>query len=165
VPLWGTLVALLHNSRPVIGIIDVPALHERWIGVADGPTLRNETLCRTSGCRELREANLSATSPDMFSAGEFAIFDSLSKQARFRRFGGDCYLYAMLASGRIDAVIEAGLKPYDYLAAVPVITSAGGVITDWKGNPLTTASDGRVIAAATPALHEQLLAETSALAT
>jgi fructose-1,6-bisphosphatase/inositol monophosphatase family enzyme len=74
-----------------------------------------------------------------------------------RRFGGDCYAYALLASGHIDVVIEAGLQPYDFLALVPVIAGAGGVITDWRGQPLGLDSDGRVVAAATPALHRELL--------
>ena len=92
------------------------------------------------------------------------MFDSLSGRVRFRRYGGDCYNYAMLAAGNIDAVVEAGLKPYDYLPVVPIVNGAGGLMTDWNGNPLTPSSDGRVIAAATPALHRALLEETAKIA-
>jgi len=162
-PLWGTLMALLRDSRPVLGIIDVPALGERYVSIQGGRTERNGESIRTSNCEHLRDCNMFATSPDMFSASEFHVFDSLSRRARFRRFGGDCYSYAMLATGKIDAVIEAGLKPYDYLPVAPIVTGAGGVMTDWLGNPLTPESDGRVIAAATPALHRALLDETAKL--
>ena len=159
-PLWGTLIALLKDSHPVFGIIDVPALGERYVSTPGRGTERNGESIRTSHCTELRDCNMFATSPDMFSATEFQVFESLSRRARFRRFGGDCYSYAMLAAGKIDAVIEAGLKPYDYLPIVPFVIGAGGVMTDWNGNPLTSSSDGRVIAAATPALHRALLEET-----
>jgi inositol-phosphate phosphatase/L-galactose 1-phosphate phosphatase/histidinol-phosphatase len=74
-----------------------------------------------------------------------------------RRFGGDCYSYGLLASGLIDAVIETGLHPYDIMAAVPVIEAAGGVVTGWAGEALGLSSDGRVVAAATRTLHDQLL--------
>jgi len=159
-PIWATLMALLRDARPVFGIIDVPVLGERYVSIQGGRTERNGESIRTSNCEQLRDCNMFATSPDMFSAPEFHVFDSLSRRARFRRFGGDCYSYAMLAAGKIDAVIEAGLKPYDYLPVAPIVTGAGGVMTDWLGKPLTPESDGRVIAAATPALHRALLEET-----
>ena len=76
---------------------------------------------------------------------------------RFRRFGGDCYNYGLLASGFIDLVIEADTQPYDYLPLVTIIEGAGGVISDWDGNPLGLNSDGRVVAAATAELHHQAL--------
>ncbi|MGA7782684.1 MAG: inositol monophosphatase family protein [Paraburkholderia sp.] len=159
-PLWGTLLALLKDSCPAFGIVDVPALGERYVSTPERGTERNGKSIRTSQCDELRNCNMFATSPDMFSSTELQIFDSLSRKARFRRFGGDCYNYAMLAAGKIDAVIEAGLNPYDYLPVAPIVTGAGGVMTDWNGNALTPSSDGRVIAAATPALHRALLEET-----
>jgi inositol-phosphate phosphatase / L-galactose 1-phosphate phosphatase / histidinol-phosphatase len=163
VPLWGTLLALLEDSQPIFGIVDVPALGERFVGMQGCRTVRNGQVIRASDCDELASCIMSATSPDMFSAEEAKIFDSLSRKVRFRRFGGDCYNYAMLASGRVDAVIEAGLKPYDFLPIVPIVNGAGGIMTDWSGNRLTPESDGRIIAAATPALHQAILAETTML--
>ena len=162
-PLWGTLLALLKDSHPVFGIIDVPALGERYINTLEHGTTRNGQTIRTSECDRLENCNLFATSPDMFNSDDLEVFESLSRRARFRRFGGDCYSYAMLAAGKIDAVIEAGLKPYDYLPVAPIVNGAGGVMTDWTGSPLTPSSDGRVIAAATPALHRALLEETASL--
>jgi inositol-phosphate phosphatase/L-galactose 1-phosphate phosphatase/histidinol-phosphatase len=143
-PLWGTLLALLHRGRPVLGLIDIPMLQERWIGAADSPARLNGEICQASACTELRNAILYATSPDIFAA-------------RMRRYGGDCYSYGLLASGHVDLVVEAGLQPYDYLALMPVIEGAGGVITDWSGQPLSLESQGRVVAAATPQLHRQAM--------
>jgi myo-inositol-1(or 4)-monophosphatase len=94
----------------------------------------------------------------MFTGQDRACFEAVSAKVTLRRFGGDCYAYALLASGHIDLVIEAGLQPYDYLSLVPVIEGAGGVVTDWDGGTLGLHSDGRVVAAATAALHAQALA-------
>ena len=74
-----------------------------------------------------------------------------------RPFSNDGYTYAQLAAGRNDAVAEIGLQPNDNLPVVPVIEAAGGVMTDWRGAPLGLGSDGRVLAAATPELHRELL--------
>lgn len=157
-PLWGTLLALVHNGRPVMGLLDMPVLDERWIGHAGASTTMNGGACRASTCTTLAEATVYSTTPDMFTPDEWQRFDRTSRQAYARRFGGDCYGYGMLASGHIDAVIEADLMPYDYLALAPVVQAAGGVITDWEGNALGLGSGGRVVAAATPALHAALIA-------
>lgn len=156
-PLWGTLLALLHQGRPVLGLIDIPMLQERWIGAAGSPTRLNGGICQASACTELRDAILYATSPDIFEGAELTAFDALTGAARMRRYGGDCYSYGLLASGHVDLVVEAGLQSYDYLALMPVIEGAGGVITDWSGQPLSLASQGRVVAAATPQLHRQAM--------
>ena len=91
------------------------------------------------------------------SEADWQAFDTLSKRCAMRRFGGDCYGYAQLAGGTIDLVVETGLQPYDYLGPAGLIEAAGGVITDWEGKPLGLASDGRVVAAATPELHRAAL--------
>lgn len=156
-PLWGTLLGLLHQGRPVLGVIDIPVLDERWVGAAGSPARLNGVPCRVSACAELRQAILYATSPDIFDGAELAAFGALARQARMRRYGGDCYSYGLLASGHVDLVVEAGLQPYDYLALMPVIEGAGGVITDWAGRPLGLQSQGRVIAAATQQLHRQAM--------
>jgi inositol-phosphate phosphatase/L-galactose 1-phosphate phosphatase/histidinol-phosphatase len=161
-PNFGTLIALLDGDAPVLGVIDHPALRERWVGRAGVPTCSNGSICRTSPCASLAQAVLYATTPDMFKGTARKPFEAVSRRARMRRFGGDCYAYALLASGYIDVVIEAGLQPYDFLALVPVIEGAGGVITDWQGRALRLDSDGQVVAAATPALHRELLEHLNA---
>lgn len=157
-PLWGTLIALLHRGTPVLGVIDMPVLDERWIGIAGEPTRLNGARCHTSDRRRLADASLYSTSPDLFRDLESVAFERLSRAVHMRRFGGDCYSYALLASGHVDLVLETDLQPYDYLALTPVIEGAGGTITDWSGRALDMRSDGRVLAAANAELHAQALA-------
>ena len=156
-PLWGTLIALLQGGRVVLGMVDMPVLGERWVG-QQGVALRNGQPVRVRDCTDLREARIVTTSPDIFGPADWEAFDRLSRQCAMRRFGGDCYGYAQLAGGTIDLVVETGLQPYDDLGPAGLIEAAGGVITDWEGQALGLASDGRVIAAATPELHRQALA-------
>ena len=156
-PLWGTLIALLQGGRVVLGMVDMPVLGERWVG-HDGVARRNGQPVRVRDCTELGQARIVTTSPDIFGAADWQAFDRLSRQCAMRRFGGDCYGYAQLAGGTIDLVVECGLQPYDYLGPAGLIEAAGGVITDWQGQALGLQSDGRVVAAATPALHRAALA-------
>ena len=156
-PTFGTLIALLAGGRPMLGVLDMPALSERWLGASGRVTLMNGSACRSRRCERLQEALLFATSIDMFNSETRQGFDEVSSRARFRRFGADCYAYGLLASGFVDLVIEADLQPYDYLPLINVIEGAGARISDWEGKPLGLNSDGRVVAAATLALHEQAL--------
>ncbi|MCD0416080.1 histidinol-phosphatase [Rubrivivax sp. JA1024] len=156
-PLFGTLIALTREGRPFCGVIDVPVTGERWIA-KPGETMFGGRRAKTSGCSTIAEARFYTTSPDMFVGEEAAAYERLSRAARMRRFGGDCYIYGLLASGHCDIALETGLQPYDYMALVPVLEGAGGCITDWSGAPLSMQSDGRVLASATPALHAQALA-------
>jgi inositol-phosphate phosphatase/L-galactose 1-phosphate phosphatase/histidinol-phosphatase len=161
-PLFGSLIALLQGDRPVLGVIEAPALGERWVGCEARPTLCNGRQVNTSACRAIEQAVVYTTTAETFEGAERRRFESLSARAALRRFGGDCYLYGMLASGYCDLVIEVQLKPHDYMAAIPVVEGAGGRITDWRGAPLTSASDGRVVAAATEALWRQAIGELRA---
>ena len=156
-PLFGSLIALQQQDRAVLGVIEAPVVAERWVGVEGRATLFNDKPARTRDCRSLGEAILYTTTPDTFDAGERSRFEALSARTALRRFGGDCYLYGMLASGFCDLVVEAHLKPHDFMAVIPVVTGAGGRISDWRGAPLGPASDGRVVAAATEALWAQAL--------
>jgi myo-inositol-1(or 4)-monophosphatase len=156
-PLFGTLIALLQDGRPVLGVIEAPALAERWTGCEGLPTRFNGKQVNTSSCRAIEHAVVYTTTVETFDAGERRRFETLSARAALRRFGGDCYLYGMLAGGYCDLVIEVQLKPHDFMAAIPIIEGAGGRISDWRGGALTTASDGRVVAAATESLWQQAL--------
>ena len=151
IPLFGTLIALAVEGRPVLGVIDQPILRERWIGAAGRATTLNGTPSRTRACPGLADATLFATAPDMFGE-DTAAFARLRAAVKLARYGADCYAYAVLASGFVDLVAETDLKPYDYSALVPVIEGAGGVMTDWDGRAPTLASEGRVVAAGDPAL-------------
>ena len=156
-PTFGTLIACAADGQPEVGVISVPPMRERWTGRRGGPTMLNGTPCRTSGCRSLATATLYTTSPDLFDTPGLSRFEALSRTVAMRRFGGDCYAYGLLSSGHVDIVLEMDLHPYDYMALIPVIEGAGGVITDWQGKSLTIKSDGRVLASASRMLHEQAL--------
>jgi inositol-phosphate phosphatase / L-galactose 1-phosphate phosphatase / histidinol-phosphatase len=156
-PLFGSLIALLQGSRAVLGVIEAPALAERWLGVEGRATVFNGSPARTSDCRSLGQAVLYTTTAETFNEVELPRFEALGARTALRRFGGDCYLYGMLASGYCDLVVEAKLKPHDFLAVIPVVMGAGGRISDWRGAPLDVASDGRVVAAATEPLWRQAL--------
>lgn len=156
-PLFCTLIAFLEEDRPILGVIEAPALGERYAGAAGEPTRFDGRACRTSGCARLADARVSATTPDLFDSDQLVAFDEVSFAARLRTFGGDSYQYAQLAAGHLDLVVEAELAPYDLLALAPVVAGAGGVITDWEGRALTAGSDGTILAAATPDLHEEAL--------
>lgn len=155
--IFGTLIALLKDGVPVLGIIDQPIVGDRWLGVSGRPTLFNGAPVRTRECTTLASALLATTSPEMFSGPEATAFESFRSGAAATLYGGDCINYGLLASGYIDLVIEANLKVYDYAALVPVIEGAGGVMVDWSGTPLTGTSDGRVIACGDPRLLKAIL--------
>ncbi len=159
-PLWGVLVGLYENGEPVAGLIAQPYLGERFYGDAKNAWLSDrfgERPLRTRSCPGLAQATLMTTSPYLFAEADSPRYAAVEARARNVRYGADCYAYALLAGGCIDAVLEANLKPYDIMALIPVIEGAGGTITDWGGERLGPESDGRVVAAATPELHGEIL--------
>ncbi len=158
-PIFGTLIALLQDGWPVLGIIDQPIAGERWVGRIGQATLFNGKPAQARPLKELSDAVLATTSPHLFTNEEADAFMSVAKQVAEKKiiYGGDCYNYGLVASGHIDVVIEAGLKLYDYAALVPVVEGAGGMMADWQGNPLGAGSDGTVIALGDPARLEDVL--------
>ena len=157
-PIFGTLIALVSNGLPILGVIDQAILGERWLGAAGRKTLFNGTPVQTRRCPDMAAAVLGTTSPDLFDADRALAFRRVSGQSSMTIYGGDCYGYAMLASGFTDLVLESGLKPYDFCALAPVIAGAGGLVTDWGGNQITIASTGDVLAVGDPALLTPALA-------
>ncbi|MBF0354579.1 MAG: histidinol-phosphatase [Alphaproteobacteria bacterium] len=156
-PSFGTLIGLWEGDRPVLGVIDQPVTRERWLGVSGQDTRLNGTRVQVRPCDDVKKAALYATGPEMFSGDEVQMFERLRKSVKLPRYGADCYAYALLATGFVDLVCEANLKPYDYAAVVPVIEAAGGIVTDWEGAPLTLTSSGRVLAAGDKRAHAQAL--------
>jgi myo-inositol-1(or 4)-monophosphatase len=160
VPLWGTLIGFEAAGRARIGIADQPYIGERfagWPGGAEVTGPRGRVPLRVSDCRALATARLGTTAPDLFAAGaEQAGFDRVRAKVRLIRLGGDCYFYALLAAGHLDIVVEAGLKPFDIVALIPIIEGAGGVVTTWQGAPAN--SGGPILAAATTELHAEAMA-------
>lgn len=158
-PIFGTLIALLEDGWPVLGAIDQCVNRERWVGATGYPTTLNGQPVGTRACPALSEATLATSGPQYFSDHDGGHFMALAAQTAHKRmlFGGDCYNYALLASGHIDIVVEAGLKIHDFAALVPVIIGSGGIMSDWSGDPLNAASDGHVIAVGDPARLDDVL--------
>jgi histidinol phosphatase-like enzyme (inositol monophosphatase family) len=157
-PTWGTLVGLKHRGEPVFGMMAQPFTSERFMGdgrtsVYSGPG--GESVLTTRRCADLSEATLFTTSPHIFSEPESEAFRRVESSVRLSRYGVDCYAYAMLAAGHVDLVIESGLKTFDIMPLIPVITGAGGVVTNWEGS--SAIDGGRVIASGDPRLHEAAL--------
>jgi inositol-phosphate phosphatase/L-galactose 1-phosphate phosphatase/histidinol-phosphatase len=145
-PLFGSLIALCRDGKPIVGVIDCPALRERWVGAVGRPTTHLGKPVRTRPCDGLGHASLFCTSPLMFDEDAFPRFERVRKAVRTPVYGGDCFAYGLVAAGFADLVIEAGLKLYDFLAFVPIFAGAGGGISDWRGNPLDLSSGDRVLA-------------------
>lgn len=161
-PLYGTLICLLEDGNPIVSIIDMPAQDERFYATADTGTRyrkhQHEQGITSSAGETLTDALLFSTDYGMFKPQENQQADPLRQAVSMVRYNGDCYLYAMLAAGWIDVVLEADLKVYDFLPLKLVVEQAGGVITDWQGKPLTKNSNGQVLATGNNALHQQALA-------
>lgn len=160
--IFGTLIALNQEGWPILGVIDQPVQQERWIGqIGEGTTLNGKPV-KARPCPAVEGMSLATTSPHCFDAEQSDAWLNLVINAYPKRpypvYGGDCYNYALLASGHLDCVMEAGLKLYDYAALVPVVEGAGGIMSDWQGNPLDAGSDGTVIALGDPARLEDVLA-------
>lgn len=156
IPTWGTLVALQKNDKTIIGMLDQPYLKERYIGSADGTTLNGEKIkCRP--CETIFDATISTTDPlQLFSDEEEQDkFFRVAAGAKMMRNGFDCYAYVMVAAGFMDVVVEAGLEPYDIQALIPLIEGAGGIVTNWQGEPIT--HGGQVVACGDKRLHEQVI--------
>jgi inositol-phosphate phosphatase / L-galactose 1-phosphate phosphatase / histidinol-phosphatase len=159
-PIFGTLIALLQDGFPVMGVIDQCISGERWVGVSGRGTTLNGKPVRTRTCRELSDAVLASTGPQYFDNHAAEHFMALAAKTAHKRmvWGGDCYNYGLLAAGQIDLVVESGLKIHDFAALVPIVEGAGGLMCDWNGDPLHAGSAGDVIALGDPARLEDVLA-------
>jgi histidinol phosphatase-like enzyme (inositol monophosphatase family) len=157
-PLFVTLIGLLHKGIPVLGMINQPIAQERWLGICGEGCWFNDSPVSVSAITQLDRARLGTTGPQYYSSKGLTAFNQLAGKCRFTVYGGDGYQFGLLANGGMDLVIEEGLKLHDFAALAPIVIGAGGIMTDWQGEPLQRHSDGCVIAAANPALHQQALA-------
>lgn len=158
-PLWGTLIGLFDGRDAILGVMDQPFMAERYIATGKEATLRarnqNRTLLTRQGVA-LADATMYCTTPDMFrTAGSRAAFQRIREAVRLTRYGGDCYAYALLASGYVDVVLDCDLQPYDILALIPLVEAAGGVVSNWDGE--SAVDGGFVVAAGSREIHAQTL--------
>ena len=154
---FGNLISLTQNKKPIIGIINCPAHEERWVGAKNQNSTLNKQPTRTSSVTKIEDAYF-------FSSGLYFdephlrnAVDKIKHKVKYYRYGGDCYMYGMVASGLIDFVIEDTLGVHDYMALVNVIEGSGGKVTDKFGNEITTDSRGSCIASANEKLHSELI--------
>lgn len=159
IPLWGTLIGLEIDDRPVVGMMNQPFTGELYQGTPGRAALirggEHQPL-KTSARTALADAYLGSTAPDLFKAkAQRTAFKHIAERCRLTRFGGDCYYYCQLAAGRIDLVIEPGLSPHDIIPLIPIIEGAGGIVTDWSGGAAREGGD--IIAAANAGLHASAL--------
>lgn len=158
-PLYGTLISLIEDGRPILGMIDAGAAGDRWLGclVGEPRTTLNGNRVRTRACARLADAHGATTAAQLFSAAGHAAFQRIGNASRDMLFGGDCHNYGLVASGGLDFVMEEGLKVHDWAALVPVVVGAGGIVTDWQGKELTLESSGQVFAAGDARVHADAL--------
>jgi len=155
---WGVLLGLYRDGAPHFGAMYQPFTDELFWGdnhtaqYQRGEVIQNLTV---SPCERLSEATLAATGPDMFAPDELPRFNAVLEAARQVRFGGDCYLYSLIAMGQIDIGVESSLQPYDIAALIPIIQGAGGVVTNWQGG--SAALGGQVVAAGDRRVHDAAL--------
>ncbi len=157
-PTWGVLIALGTDAGPFLGVIDQPYIGERFTGmdgvaVSTGPTGQHKLATRKT--RRIEDAIVFTTYPEVGTPTDAKAFHAVAQNAKLTRYGMDCYAYALLAAGQVDLVIEAGLNSYDIQAPIALIQAAGGVVTDWQGNPAH--EGGRALAAANAELHAAAL--------
>jgi myo-inositol-1(or 4)-monophosphatase len=146
---WGSLIALEKDGVPLLGMIDQPVLGERFIGFGGSASLvqaGERSRLRTRACQRVEDAVLCATDPSAYFDGrQQSAFRRVTDRARMTRYGGDCYLFAALALGFVDLIIEANFQHWDVAPLIPLVEGAGGIITDWSGG---SALPGKTILAA-----------------
>ncbi|CEJ14604.1 Histidinol-phosphatase [bacterium YEK0313] len=159
IPVWGTLIGLASKGTPAFGMMHQPFTRETFWGDRARARYRGlggERALHVRACPDLAAATIMTTSPKMFGAEEKPRFDRVEAACRTYRYGADCYAYCMLAAGHVDLVVEAGLKPYDILALVPIIEGAGGIVTTWDGG--APGAGGRILAAGDRRVHAEAMA-------
>ena len=153
-PLFGTLICLLHEGQPVLGVINQPILEQLCIGDNNQTTVNGHPV-HVPETDTLSEAILLTT--DILSIGKYqnqAGFDNLLHKTKMFRTWGDCYGYLLLASGGADIMLDPIVNPWDVLPVIPVVRGAGGVVTAWDGSDVV---QGDSCVAATPNLHPHVL--------
>ena len=158
-PLWGTLIGLYNGENAILGVMDQPFFKERYCATVHSSSLQTPEITRSLATRhvsELAAAVAYCTTPDMFTdKAARACFEQIRAKCLLMRYGGDCYAYALLAAGHIDLVLDCDLKPFDIQALIPIITAAGGVVSNWNGD--SAVDGGYVVACGSKALHDTVL--------
>ncbi len=162
VPVWGALIALAVDGKPVVGVVSAPALGRRW-WAAQGSAAQTRDVdgsvrdIRVSDVADLQHASLSYNNLQLWDrAGYLNQLVELSRKIWRTRAYGDFFSYMLLAEGTLDIVAEHDLKIYDIAALVPIVEAAGGKLTGFSG-PLTDETSS--VLATNAKLHAQVTAE------
>ena len=158
-PVWTTLIGLRFQGVPVLGSIGQPYVGEVFIGHAGGTRLigrQGERPLSVRPCAQLSDAVIATTDPNLFKGAQFTAWERVRTAVRLARYGCDAYAYAMVAAGCLDMVIERGLKSWDIDAALPVIAGAGGLVSDWTGEPVGAQGGDVVISGGAACLSQAL---------
>ena len=141
VPVWATLIALVDDGRPVVGVVSAPALSRRWWAYEDGgaytgKSLSNATRIHASDVTDISDASLSFSSLEGWrERGNISEFLQLTTDVWRVRAFGDFWSYMLVAEGAVDIACEPELELYDMAALVPIVTEAGGTFTSLDGEP------------------------------
>ncbi|WUH90987.1 inositol monophosphatase [Streptomyces sp. NBC_00433] len=157
IPVYGTLIGLARGGSPWIGVMDYPATSDRWTGLAGAFARRNGTFVRTRRCADLSAALVTCSNPDFFAAPDRARLARVRTRTQYTLYGASSYAFGLLAAGRTDLAVDAGLKPYDVFAPAAVLAGAGGDMTQWSGAPLSLTTPGQFLATGDAALHAEVL--------
>lgn len=151
---FGTLISLMKNNQPILGVINHPILNELLIGDNETASL-NDKIVNIRDCENLSDSTLLTT--DHFNIGKYqnqTKFDELVKHVNMYRNWGDCYGYYLLATGFADIMIDPIMSKWDTLALIPIIKGAGGIISDYQGNDPV---EGDSIVACGKQLHSKVI--------
>ena len=154
---FGNLIALTQNNNPILGIINCPAHQERWVGIINKETTMNNNVVKTSNTSLINESHFCTSGLYLEDDHFKKSCDKIINKSKYYRLGGDCYMYGMIASGLIEIVLEDTLKTHDYMALIPVIEGAGGVVTDKYGASVNIKSGGSIVASANKILHKEII--------
>jgi len=155
---FGTLIGLVKNDEIIGGVIDCPALKERWVSFEKNITMVNGNIIQCRKIDKLENSVMATTSSHQFGMKKWRAYQSLEESVKVTTTGSDCYNYGLLASGYVDIVAEKLTAPHDYLPLIKIVEGSGGVMTDWDGNRLPLDDkDVYVLASASKELHELAL--------
>ena len=161
-PLWGTMIGLIEKNKPILGLVDFPALDQVWLG--DGLRCylnRKKINFKISKNFQLSEAYVASTDPGMFSTQGLQKYNEIISISKNNFWSGDCHNYILLVRGSLDAVIEENLKPYDILPLIPIMNAKEIIVTDWKGKKLKfnfhKKINYQVVASKNIKLHNEIL--------
>lgn len=151
-PQFGTIIGLVHQGKPAVGLVDQAFTGERWFGVADQFARHNGKPIRVAPPRALKDARLCTGPFSMFEDGHMESYMALCRTVHCAQFNGECYAYGLLAMGWFDLVIERHLQIYDVAGVVPIVSGAGGFAGDWDLSPVTLGFGGSIVAASSRTL-------------